>query len=57
MVKNIISILCSDKVGISILLRINAIMLTLDLNWFLLMDIMWPISQLHFHISHLCSLK
>ena len=21
------------------------------------MDIMWPISQLHFHVSHLCSLK
>ena len=22
-----------------------------------LMNIMWPISQSHFHVSHLCSLK
>ena len=23
----------------------------------ILMDIMWPISQSHFHVSYLCSLK
>ena len=30
---------------------------TMEQLWHFVMDIMWPISQSHFHISGLCSLK